>query len=133
MQNVCEWAGLVGNVRICYLIQQPRPLHTCALIGRALRRWLSSGVAALVQFEVALVSVAFAAPVADVLLAAGVQVPLVRAQVTALTEVLAADVAGVRFLARVNARVQLQAVPVVELLVARAARKRLLARVRAAV
>ena len=60
-------------------------------------------------------------------------VSLVRPQMTSLTEGLATDVAGVRFLPRVDALVQLQAVGVVKLLVAGAAGERLLGRVRAAV
>lgn len=73
------------------------------------------------QFEVALVRVPLPAAVADVLLAAGMHVPLVRPQVAALAEGLGADVAGVRLLARVDAQVQLEAVGVVEGLLAEGA------------
>lgn len=83
-----------------------------------------SRVAALVQLQVALIRVSLPTLVTDVLLAAGVDVPLVRPQVAALAEGLAADVAGVRLLSGVDAQVQLQAVGVVELLVAEAAGER---------
>jgi len=76
------------------------------------------GVHTLVQLEVALVRVPLAALVTYVLLPAGVDVPLVRAQVAALAERLAAGLAAVRLLARVHARVQLEAVGVVEALLA---------------
>lgn len=77
-----------------------------------------SSIAALVKFEVALVRVPLPAAVADVLLAAGVHVPLVRPQVAALAEGLGTDVTGVWLLARVDAQVQLEAVGVVEGLLA---------------
>lgn len=93
----------------------------------------ASGVAALVQLEVAPVRVPLPAAVADELLAAGVHVPLVRPEVAALAEGLAADVAAVRLLARVHTHVQLEAVGVVEPLVAGATGVGPLARVRAPV
>lgn len=64
-----------------------------------------SRVAALVQLQVALVRISLPTLVTDVLLAAGVDVPLVRPQVAALAEGLAADVAGVRLLSGVDAQV----------------------------
>ncbi len=76
------------------------------------------------QLQVALVRVSLPALVTDVLLATGMDVSLVRPQVAALAERLAAHLAAVRLLSGVNAQVQLQAVGVVELLVAGAAGER---------
>lgn len=73
------------------------------------------------QLQVALVRVSLPTLVTDVLLAAGVDMPLVRPQVAALAEGLAADVAGVWLLSGVDTQVQFQAVGIVELLVAGAA------------
>lgn len=95
--------------------------------------WLHSRVAALMQLQVALVRVPLPTLVTDVLLAAGVDVSLVRPQVAALAEGLATDVAGVRLLSGVDTQVQLQAVGVVERLVAGAAGERPLFGVGAAV
>lgn len=80
-----------------------------------------SRVAALVQLQVALVGISLPTLVTNVLLAAGVDMPLVCPKVAALAEALATDVAGVRFLSSVNTQVQLQTISVVELLVAEAA------------
>lgn len=85
------------------------------------------------HLQVALVRVSLPTLVTDVLLAAGVDVSLVRPQVTALAETLAADVARVWLLSCVDAQVQLQAVGVVESFVTGAAFKRPLVGMHAAV
>lgn len=92
---------------------------------------MTSGIAALVQLQVALVRVSLPTAVADELLAAGVDVSLVCPKVAALAECLATDITTVWLLTGVDAQVQLQAVGVVELLVAGAAGKWSLPRVRA--
>lgn len=66
------------------------------------------------QFEIARVGVALSALVTYVLFASSVEVAFVRAEVTALTEAFATELAAVWLLARVSALVQFQTVGVVK-------------------
>lgn len=111
----------MATVGTLHVLLRLHPLYSHVLLCRptvnvplrlrlVLAEWYGpavSGVAALVQLQVALVGISLPTPVADELLASGVNMSPVRPQVAALAEGLAADVAGVRFLSGVDAGVQL--------------------------